>query len=256
MPRDVHGGISAGDERPRARHPRGDGAYLAGYPQAQGNQKPGGRRLHLERRTDDQPRQVGNVRGVRVRILAPRKYSILRAGGALILVSLLLAQCAANVPTYTYKDKLLAEADSLFREGNYEYALRKYAKARDEYPKTAVGARAQYSLGYVNVYYDNPFADYNAALREFKRFAATYPGDKRIDMVNNWIRILTILQDFGKSYYGSNSQLRKLKNRQSSIFKNYSTLQDAYLRCDRLSDSLTQRIRILEGIIAELDKIR
>jgi hypothetical protein len=129
-------------------------------------------------------------------------------------------------------------------------------KVRDDFPKSNAGIRAQYSLGYINIYYDNPFADYNAALREFKKFAAKYPADKRAEMVNNWIRILTILQDFGKSYYGSNSKLQRLRNKQSSIFKNYSTLQDAYLRCDRRSDSLSQRIRILEGIIAELDKIR
>jgi outer membrane protein assembly factor BamD (BamD/ComL family) len=179
-----------------------------------------------------------------------------RALYAAVLLCAALVRCASNVATFTYEDKLLAEADSLFHIGNYEYAKLKYSKVRDEYPKSDVGARAQYNLGYVNVYYENPFADYNAALREFKRFSATYPNDKRIDMVNNWIRILTILQDFGKNYYGSNSQLARLKNRQSSIFKNYSTLQDAYLRCDKMSDSLSRRIQILEGIIAEIDKIR
>ncbi len=173
-----------------------------------------------------------------------------------LLMCIALNHCASNVASFTFEDKLLAEADSLFRTGNYEYAKLKYAKVRDDYPKSGAGSRAQYSLGYINVYYDNPFADYNAALREFKKFAANYPNDKRLDMVNNWIRILTILQDFGKSYYGSNSQLRDLKNRQSSIFKNYSTLQDAYLRCDRMNDSLAQRVRILEGIIDRIDKIR
>ena len=177
--------------------------------------------------------------------------------GATLLVAAGLMRCAAsNVVAYTYQDKVLAEADSLFRVGNYELSKLRYAKVRDDYPKTPSGARAQYSLGYIEVYFDNPFADYNAALREFKRFATMYPNDKRIDMVNNWIRILTILQDFGKSYYGSHSQLKQLKDKRSAIFKNYSTLQDAYLRCDKMADSLKQRIQILEGIIAEIDKIR
>jgi outer membrane protein assembly factor BamD (BamD/ComL family) len=164
--------------------------------------------------------------------------------------------CASSVAVYGYEDKLLAEADSLFKCGNYEYAKIKYAKVRDESPKSAPAVKAQYNLGYINIYYDNPFADYNAALREFKVFAANYPSDTRIDMVNNWIRILTILQDFGKNFYGSSTELRALQNKQSSIFKNYSTIQDAYLQCDRSKDSLAQRIQILEGIIAQIDKIR
>jgi len=180
------------------------------------------------------------------------------ACAAVCTAAALAAGCASSmaVSVYSYEDKLLAEADSLFRTGNYEYAKLKYTKIRDEYPKKLQGAKAQYSLAYINIYYDNPFADYNAALREFKRFAAMYPTDPRIDMVNNWIRILTILQDFGKNFYGSNSQLRALQDKQSSIFKNYSTIQDAYLRCDKTKDSLIQRIQILEGIIAEIDKIR
>jgi outer membrane protein assembly factor BamD (BamD/ComL family) len=184
-----------------------------------------------------------------------RQLTVISALLAAAAISI-LPQCANNLTVYGFEEKLLSEADSLFNAGNYEYAKMKYAKVRDENPKSSPAIKAQYSLGYINVYYDNPFADYNAALREFKRFATMYPGDTRIDMVNNWIRILTILQDFGKNFYGSSSELRALQNKQLSIFKNYSTIQDAYLQCDKMKDSLAQRIQILEGIIAQIDKIR
>jgi outer membrane protein assembly factor BamD (BamD/ComL family) len=191
---------------------------------------------------------------VKVRIPYTIRYILatcLAAAGCALWVG-----CASSVTVYGFEDKMLAEADSLFRIGNYEYAKTKYSKIRDNNPKSTQAAKAQYSLAYVNIYYDNPFADYNASLREFKRFATMYPTDTRIDMVNNWIRILTILQDFSKNFYGSSSQLRSLQNKQSTIFNDYSTIQDAYLRCDKSKDSLIQRIMILEGIIAEIDKIR
>jgi outer membrane protein assembly factor BamD (BamD/ComL family) len=187
--------------------------------------------------------------------ISPVSFRILAAAACAVL-PVLFARCAPQVAVYSYEVKLLGEADSLFQAGNYEGAKVKYAKVRDDHPQTPSGASAQYALGYTNIFFNNPFADYNAALREFKRFASTYPDDKRIDLVNNWIRLLTVLQDFGKNYYGSTHQLENLKNRQSSIFKDYSTLQDAYLRCDRAVDSLSQRIAVLEGIIAELDKIK
>jgi hypothetical protein len=38
----------------------------------------------------------------------------------------------------TFEQQILNEADSLFREGNYEYAKVKYAKAREIKPKSDV----------------------------------------------------------------------------------------------------------------------
>ncbi len=169
--------------------------------------------------------------------------------------ALLLGRCGPKVAVsrYSYEKQLLVQADSLFRAGNYEYAIRKYSRIRDEYAKSEAGAKAQYNLGYVNIYYDNPFADYAAALREFKRFQAHYPRDRRIESANNWIRILTVLQDFDSHYHGNTQRLKEVTRQQHSVFRNYETLQDAYLRCDKSSDSLRQVIKAYEIVIKRLE---
>lgn len=191
-----------------------------------------------------------------------------RAGALLLslaaaLVACITAACASQAVQYTQDRKLFFEADSLFRAGNYEYAIRKYTKIRDEYPRTPTGATAQYNLGFLNVYYENPFADYEAALREYKLFAKMYPNDRRIDEVHNWIRILTVLRDFAMHYEGNKEVLTLIKQRQSTTTENYANLQDAYLSCDAKIDSLQKRIIVLQGnvealekIITELEKIR
>jgi len=170
----------------------------------------------------------------------------------------LLLHCAPTVTItpYSFEKQLLVQADSLFKAGNYEYAILKYIRIRDEYAKTGTGAKAQFWLGYINIFYDNPFADYNVALREFKRFQAEYPDDARAPRAKNWIRILTVLQDFDKQYHGNNTELIRLEQKQDSIFQNYEALQDAYLRCDSRVDSLRQKVQILQGIIEALDSLR
>jgi len=149
----------------------------------------------------------------------------------------------------------LAEADSLFRTGNYELSKLRYLKLRETNKNPSIKATAQYNLGYINIYYENPFADYEAALREFKRFASLYPNDKRIELVNNWIRMLTAMRNFDSNFQGNVNRLKNAENRQQNIAHNYTTLQDAYLNCEVIKDSLVNRIKILEGVIKKLGEI-
>jgi outer membrane protein assembly factor BamD (BamD/ComL family) len=174
---------------------------------------------------------------------------------AAVLAATLTASCASQAVQYTRERKLFVEADSLFEAGNFEYAIRKYSRIRNEYPRTPTGANAQYNLGFIHVYYENPFADYEAALREFRQFAKMYPKDRRIDEVNNWIRILTVLRDFAMHYEGNKEQLLTIKQRHTNTSKEYTNIQDAWLSCDAKVDSLQRRIIVLQGNVEALEKI-
>lgn len=173
------------------------------------------------------------------------------------LIALISSRCSSSTKIVhaNYNMRQLTEADSLFRTGNYELAKLKYAKIRDTNRNPAILARAQYHLGYINIYYENPFADYEAALREFKRFATLFPNDERIELTNNWIRILTAMRNFDSGFQGNVDKLKESKWRQNDISRNYSNLQEAYLNCDALKDSLHRRIKILEGVIEKLGTI-
>ena len=61
---------------------------------------------------------------------------------ALAACCALWSGCATTGAVYSYEEKLLDEADSLFRAGNYEYAKLKYTKIRDDYPKSKPGSYA------------------------------------------------------------------------------------------------------------------
>jgi tetratricopeptide (TPR) repeat protein len=169
-----------------------------------------------------------------------------------------LVSCASQ--SFTYADKLLMEADSLFQAGNYEYAKIRYTKLRDEYPNTRAGARAQYNLGYLNVYYDNPFASWEGALREFKRFASLHPDHKLIEEVNSWIRLLVVLRSFKRQYEGSTRELKELQTRpfppkrKKEEDESYDVLLEAVRKCYSEKDTLLNKIRVLEDVISEIEK--
>lgn len=165
-------------------------------------------------------------------------------------------QSIRETPIYSQDKKLLVKADSLFKNENYELAIRVYTKIRDEFPQTTSGVIAQYKLGYINIFFGNPFADYRAALREFKRFQNEYPNDKNNELVNNWIRLLTVFEDFEGYYNKGSESMEEWRRKEKEILKNYETLQDAYLRCDAETDSLKRHIQKLEGIIEYIDRAR
>jgi outer membrane protein assembly factor BamD (BamD/ComL family) len=171
----------------------------------------------------------------------------------------LIAGCGGTV--ITYEQQLLGEADSLFRAGNYEYAKVKYDKIRTLKPNSPAARTSQYYLGYINVYYENPFASWEAALREFKLFVSLYPDDSRVDEVNSWIKLLVVMQSFKKDYIGTNEEIEVLKQQKNKLQKtpqkptvNVEALNESLRHCYHVSDSLNKRSKDLENFILDLEK--
>lgn len=179
---------------------------------------------------------------------------------AVAVIALLLCGCGGKV--VFYEQQLLAEADSLFRAGNYEYAKVKFDKVRTLKPASPAARTAQFYLGYINVYYENPFASWEAALREFKLFVSLYPDDARVDEVNSWIKLLVVMQSFKKEYIGTSDQLEELKQQKTDTPEtlrpkpsavNIDALTESLRSCYHVKDSLNQRSKDLEKAILDLE---
>lgn len=180
--------------------------------------------------------------------------------GILTVTILWLTGCSAKF--IGYEQQLLIDADSLFRVGHFEFAKIKYQKIRDQKPQSAAARTAQYYLGYINVYYENSLGSWEAALREFKRFASLYPDDERIDEVNSWIKLLLAMQLFKKSYQSSIIETETLENELSA--KNavsdkkrlidVDALNESLRSCSQAKDSLQKKTKELENLILELDE--
>jgi len=162
-----------------------------------------------------------------------------------------------------YEEQLLAEADSLFRASNYEYAKVKYDKVRTLKPASPAARKAQYNLGYINVYYDNPFASWEAALREFKLFLSLYPDDPKVDEINSWIKILVSMQSFKKDYSGVSNRIEELQIKQAQAEQtqqskqasaNLEAITESLRNCYHTRDSLKERSKDLENFIIDLEK--
>ena len=179
---------------------------------------------------------------------------------AFITLLLMFSGCA--VKSVNYEQRLLNKADSLFRTGNYEYAKVKFAKIRDAHPETDAAKTAQFYLGYINVYYDNPFANWEAALREFKMFSTLYPKDYRIGEVSSWIRILVVMQSFKKEYLGTITKLEQAKNKDikdndaKALLRriNIDTYAESLKKCFDDRDSLGRKTKYLENVILDLER--
>jgi outer membrane protein assembly factor BamD (BamD/ComL family) len=178
-----------------------------------------------------------------------------------VTVAVFFSGCA--VKRFSYEQQLLSEADSLFKVGNYEYAKVKYAKIRDAHPETDVAKTAQFYLGYINVFYDNPFANWEASLREFRMFATLFPQDYRIGEVNSWIRILTVMQSYKKEYQGTINKLDQIKakelikdNEPRAIVHriNIDSIAETLRKCFDDRDSLVRKTKDLENAILDLEK--
>jgi tetratricopeptide (TPR) repeat protein len=181
----------------------------------------------------------------------------------LMILSILLG-CVTCSPNKYLLDSgqygsIFDEADLLFQSGNYALAKKKYMEIRDNSRQKAVVALAQYKLGYINIYHNNPFADYDEALREFKLFLQKYDNNKLAENAKSWVKIITVLQNTKKSYDNTNEALRKKEQKMSN---NYFVLEDSLSRYQAIKDSLIKRIRIVEenerilrNVIDKLNKI-
>ena len=188
-----------------------------------------------------------------------KKYKYIFYAFSVLLIALIYTHCASKSPKivrYSHFRQEFIHADSLFHTGNYEIAKMEFIRIRDKCKDPKIAAMAQYRLGYINIYYENPFADYEAALREFQRFQSMYPNHEKIELVQNWIRMLTVLKNFSRDYNGSSKVLKDLGKKQKNISKHYSTLQEAYLQCDAIRDSLINEVKALERLIIKLQEIK
>ena len=175
----------------------------------------------------------------------------------LILFSLLFFGCAAKV--INFEQRMLIDADSLFHAGNYEAAKLKYTKLRDTGPQSEQAKTAQYNLGYINIYYQNPSTNPEAALREFKLFTALYPEDFRIGEVNSWIRLIVLMQSFKKEYQDTMNKIeQQIKDKDQQLNQvrrvNVETVTESLRICYEGRDSLARKVKELENVIVDLER--
>lgn len=185
-------------------------------------------------------------------IRLPFIFSLIILWLFIILSNLLCTSPAPVVVRYGFWEQQLDVGKERLEEGKYEMAKMVYTKIRDDCMNVKTAAEAQFNLAMVDIYYDNPFADYEAALREFKRFASLYPKDKKTDLVNNLINILTAFKGFSRDFKGNTNELNHLRNDAKKIQKNYKHLRDAHSHCESKIDSLENRIKKLTKTIEKL----
>jgi len=163
----------------------------------------------------------------------------------------------------TYEQQQLHDADSLFRVGHFEFAKIRYQDIVKSNPNSSAARTAQYNLGYINVYFENNLGSWEAALREFKKFASLYPDDDRIDEVNSWIQLLLAMELFKKNYNASIDKTKILeteltaKDAEALAEKppvDVNALNESLRSCTLAKDSLQKKTKELENLILELDE--
>ncbi|MDD5674603.1 MAG: outer membrane protein assembly factor BamD [Chitinivibrionales bacterium] len=169
-----------------------------------------------------------------------------------------LLHCAgqSKLNMVTYDQQLLGEAERAFGQKRFSDAAKLYAQIRDSYGKTQSASVAQYKLGLLYLFYDNPDADWKAALVEFKRFASSYPQDDRIDEVNSWIRVLVAMESFEAQFELNSARIRALKNRRNTASENTDAMMEALQHCIMEKDSLSRQVTKLENLIQVLEKTK
>jgi hypothetical protein len=182
--------------------------------------------------------------------------SITIAVSATAVVLLACAGTGKSLNAVSY-DRLMITADSLFNDGNFEDAKATYEKIRLNRPPTSPEAqRAHYYIAYIDVYYKNPWADWNSALTEFKSFASLYTNDPHIDEVRSWIRILTTIKSFETEYRKTSHQMERLtaaKNATSETQRFHLDSMAVILRSSyETADSVTRKVDSLARKNTEL----
>lgn len=178
----------------------------------------------------------------------------------LICTAFLLITCSSSKKLVSKGNlnynQLLKNADLMFRKGNYEEAKNNYRIILDSCNNREITARAQYTLGYIDIYYSNPFGDFDSSLTEFKRYVEMFPKDKHIGLANSWIRLLVVLKNMKKRYYLNADNLQQTEIEQGNIYEKYKLLEKLNNNCKIINDSLFNRIKTLEGVIEVLDNMK
>jgi outer membrane protein assembly factor BamD (BamD/ComL family) len=178
------------------------------------------------------------------------------------LVLLMAPGCSPVTTTqYTFDKKLLADADGKCKQKSYAEALKTYDEIVKTFPQTSSARTALFKVGFVNIYYDNPLSDWNAAITAFKLFQKNYPDDPRIEEVNTWIRVLVAMESFSAQYGETSARIKSLMNKSTEVSGNYETLLEAIQKCSSDKDSLdneknalNQKIKELEQTILKIEK--
>lgn len=181
------------------------------------------------------------------------------ASAFILYAALALAPaCSSSGRIVTYKTRQLAEADSLVFAGKFDEAKELFEKIRSTHSNGDEARTAHFNIAFINVYYKNPNADWNAALKEFKSFAALYPKDPRIGEALSWVRMLTVIKSFDNEFKRASSQVQRLKLDRTEAKMTQRMFLDSMasmLRgCYQTRDSLVKKNVELENVIIDLEK--
>ncbi len=172
---------------------------------------------------------------------------------AVFLAFLLFPGCAGELATTSRRS--LSSADSLAATGDYLHAKRAYNRILQSRPNTSLAEDAQYQLGYLSIFYENPFADWEVALAEFKKYKEKYPMGRHIDKVNTWLSVLHALQSYNAGYHTQVDQAEKLISKRSTEKRRIVGLADSVLRCEHERDSLRRALYGLENKLREYEEL-
>jgi hypothetical protein len=188
--------------------------------------------------------------------------SLVRTG--FLLACVLLFGCAASRATaYTYDRRLLAQAEAKFEKRRYPEALKIYQElvSSPDYSQSPSAKIALYRIGYINIYYDNPNANTNAALDAFNSYKVLYSDDKDIGEVNTFVKMLVVLKSFKDQYDETMALMLKFQNKSKIANGSLDTLLWYIQRCTSERDSLSaerftfmKKIRELEQTIVKMEK--
>ncbi len=130
-------------------------------------------------------------------------------------------------------------------------------KARDSLAGTSEGARAQYALAYLNVFYASETPDYDSALAEFNRFVEEYPEHEGAALARTWMRVLSSLAESARYSAVCESVSRervRLDTLAAGLRDSTELLHKELLRATGERDSLLGRIELLEEVIETIEK--
>ena len=177
----------------------------------------------------------------------------------IVFAALLLASAGCTPRAVRRDNTLVLQADSLFSAGDFPNAAARFAQARDSLAGTSEGARAQFSLAFLNVFYGNPKVAWNRALREFKVFFDEYTEHPLVDRAKSWIRALVTMDALRQRDRSNTTKLKEIIAKQSSVKRllesaGYDILLESVQRCYDESDSLGAKVRLLEEVIETIEK--
>ncbi len=111
-----------------------------------------------------------------------------------VLIGCMPAQNANPAPKATLQEKVIHQADEMYKQGRYMDGQLILKRFNEKFPQSALTDDAAYRLAYLHVIADaqNPFYDYTAAKQAFERFQEKFPGSAYISACKNWLKILNL----------------------------------------------------------------